>query len=784
MPGCSFAPDNARPAVQTPAAFKELPPVQENALDGWKTAEPGDGTLRGNWWELFGQPELNAWEEQVVVSNQNVAVAFANFLAARAVVKQARAQYYPTVGVGPFVSRSKSSAAHGGSSPAINEFALPFDASWELDAWGRIRNTVQAATLEAQATYADLENIRLTMQAELAADYFQLRVLDAQKQLLDSAVLAYAESLQLTQVRHETGIASDQDVAQAETQLNLTRAQSTDLGISRAQFEHAIATLLGQPASTFSIATNPLAAMPVAIPSGVPSQLLERRADIAAAERRVAEANAQIGVARAAYYPAIALSGGAGYQSSALQHLLAGPNLVWSVGAALSETLFDAGKRDAVTEQARANYLGTVANYRQTVLTAFQEVEDNLAALRILSQELREQDAAVASSQRYLTLASDRYKLGIDSYLNVITAQTTLLSNQKTAINLRMQQLTASVQLIKALGGGWGLGTDAPYRFVKEIPIAGEGGWDYLSVDASARRLYVTHASMIVVIDLDQDAVVGAITDTPGVHGFALAPELQRGFASNGRGNTVSIVDLKSLRTLAQVPTGENPDAILYEPGRREVYSFNGRGNSATVFDATSTNVIATIALPGKPEFAAADPEIGRVYCNIEDQNEVVAIDTRTHRIVNAWTTAPGEEPAGMAIDPAQHRLFIGCHNQLTVMMNCTNGNVLATVPIGQGLDANAFDPGTRLVFSSCGEGTVTIAREDAQKKLTVAQTLVTERSARTMALDPKTHRIYLASAKFEPQSETTPGVPRPRPKIMPGSMRILVYGFGPTNAP
>ena len=334
------------------------------------------------------------------------------------------------------------------------------------------------------------------------------------------------------------------------------------------------------------------------------------------------------------------------------------------------------------------------------------------------------------------------------------------------------------------MAGICAMGADAPYRLLKEIAIGGERGWDYLSVDAAARRLYVTHATTVVVIDLDTEAVVGAITNTPGVHGFALAPELQRGFASNGRENSVSIVDLRSLQTVAKVPAGENPDAILYEPGRREVYSFNGRGNSATVLEAASTNVIATIALPGKPEFAATDPAVGRVYCNIEDTNAVVAIDTRTHQIVNTWPTAPGEEPAGMAIDSAQHRLFIGCHNRLTVIMDSTNGHVLATVPIGQGVDANVFDPGTRLVFSSCGDGTVTIAREETPGRPTVVQTLATERSARTMALDPKTHRIYLASARFEPQPEAAPGAPRPRPNIISGSMKILMYGMELPNGP
>jgi NodT family efflux transporter outer membrane factor (OMF) lipoprotein len=314
---------------------------------------------------------------------------------------------------------------------------------------------VKANSFEAQATLADLENVQLTVQAEVAADYFQLRALDAQRQLLDAAVLAYERSLKLTQVQRDAGMASDQDVAQAETQLNTTRAQATDLGIQRAQLEHAIATLLGKPASSFSIATNALAAKPVAIPFGVPSQLLERRPDIAAAERRVAEANAQIGVARAAYFPTITLSGSAGYQSSSLGNLMSAQGLAWSVGATMAQTLFDAGKRNAVTEQARAKYQGTVANYRQTVLTAFQEVEDNLSALRILSEELQQQNVAVESSQRFLTLANDRYKSGIEIYLDVITAQTALLSNQRTALNLRMQQMTASVQLIKALGGGW-----------------------------------------------------------------------------------------------------------------------------------------------------------------------------------------------------------------------------------------------------------------------------------------------------------------------------------------
>ena len=456
--GCSFAPKYTKPSVQTPAAFKELTPEQSKETDGWKTAEPKDDVIRGQWWEMFHEPELNAFEGQVVVSNQTVAAALANFLAARAVVKQARSQYFPTVSANPSVTESRQQLNQSSSSPTSvtsAEYSLPFDASWELDFWGRIRNTVKANSLEAQATLADLENVRLTVQAEVAVDYFQLRVLDAQKQLLDATVLAYQESLKLTQAQYDAGMASGQDVAQAETQLNTTLAQATDLGIQRAQLEHAIAMLLGQPASSFSITTNPLTATPIAIPFGVPSQLLERRPDVAAAERRVAEANAQIGVARAAYFPTITLSGSAGYQSTSVENLFSGPGLVWSVGASLAQTLFDAGLRKAVTEQAWAKYQGTVANYRQIVLTAFQEVEDNLSTLRILSQELQQQNAAVESSQSYLTLANARYQSGLDSYLDVITAQTTLLINQRTALNLEMQQMTASVQLIKALGGGW-----------------------------------------------------------------------------------------------------------------------------------------------------------------------------------------------------------------------------------------------------------------------------------------------------------------------------------------
>jgi DNA-binding beta-propeller fold protein YncE len=309
------------------------------------------------------------------------------------------------------------------------------------------------------------------------------------------------------------------------------------------------------------------------------------------------------------------------------------------------------------------------------------------------------------------------------------------------------------------------------YALTREIPIGGDGGWDYLSVDAAAHRLYVTHATRIVVVETDKEEVLGTITATPGVHGFALAPELQRGFASDGRDGNISIVDLKTLKTVTKVPAGKNPDAILYESGRQEVYAFNGRSDSVTVIAAATGAAVTTTPLPGKPEFAAADPAGGRVYCNIEDKNEVVALDTKSHLIANTWPIAPGEEASGLAIDLEHHRLFIGCHNKRMAMMDATTGKILDGVPIGTGVDACAFDPGTGLAFSSCGDGTTTIAREDGDK-LTVVQTLITQRGARTMALDPMTHRIYLATAQYEAQSDDQTG----RPRMIPNTLKVLVY--------
>jgi len=328
---------------------------------------------------------------------------------------------------------------------------------------------------------------------------------------------------------------------------------------------------------------------------------------------------------------------------------------------------------------------------------------------------------------------------------------------------------------------------DGPYHFIKEIPVGGEGGWDYLSVDSAAHRLYVSHATKVVVIDLEKDAVIGEITNTPGVHGLASAPDLGRGIVTCGRENKAAIVDLKTLQTISKVDTGANPDGMLYEPGQQEFYTLNGRGNSATVIDAKTGKVVATIPLGGKPEFAQADSAAGRVFDNLEDKSEVVVIDAKTHTVANRWPIAPGEAASGMAFDARNHRLFLGCDNQLMVMMDSTSGKVVASVPIGEGVDANAFDPGTQLAFASCGgSGTTTIAHEDAPDKLTVVQTLPTARGARTMTLDPVTHKIYLATAQFAapaaPVNSSTnqaAGAPRrQRPQMVPGTFKILVYGM------
>jgi len=316
---------------------------------------------------------------------------------------------------------------------------------------------------------------------------------------------------------------------------------------------------------------------------------------------------------------------------------------------------------------------------------------------------------------------------------------------------------------------------DGPYRKLMEFSMVGVGGWDYLSVDATGRRLYVSHATKVVVVDIDKDVVVGEIAPAPGVHGIALAPELGRGFVSNGRESTASIVDLKTLKIVSTVKTGENPDAILYEPAHHEVYTFNGRGKSATVFDAKTGELRATIPLPGKPEFAVVDVKAGRIYNNIEDTNQLVAIDTATRAVVATWPIAPGEEASGLALDPDGHRLFLGCSNSRMLMVDATNGKVLASVAIGPGVDANAFDPGTGLAFASSSDGTLTVARPEGKDGLSVAQTLVTPKRSRTMTLDPRTHRLYVAAAEFAAPTTGADGKPQ-RPQLTPGSFKVVVY--------
>jgi NodT family efflux transporter outer membrane factor (OMF) lipoprotein len=476
--GCMVGPKYHRPSTDSPAAYKELTPAEFKDTEGWKVAQPKDDALRGKWWEIFNNPELNALEEKVNVSNQTIASAAAAFFAARALVKEARAQLFPTVTTNPAITVQRPSATLGGGSSSttssrgtFTDYTLPFDATWQPDLFGRVRNTVRAAAYGAQASAADLENTRLTIQADVVADYFQLRGQDSLRELLDATVIAFQESLDLTTALYETGIDSEESVRQAETLLEATKAQAAALGIQRAQFEHAIAMLTGQPASMFSIPVEPLKTPPPAIPFGVPSQLLERRPDIAAAERLMAQANAQIGIARAAYFPTVTLTAIAGFESTSFASWFTWPSRFFSMGPSVAETLFDAGLRRATVMQFRAQYDETVANYRQAVLTAFQQVEDNLASLRILSVEIEHQDAAVVAAGRTLTLALDRYKLGIDPYLNVITAQSALLSNKQTAVNLRIQQMTASEGLIQALGGGWDASQlPSPSQLVSKAP--------------------------------------------------------------------------------------------------------------------------------------------------------------------------------------------------------------------------------------------------------------------------------------------------------------------------
>jgi NodT family efflux transporter outer membrane factor (OMF) lipoprotein len=460
LAGCTVGPKYARPAVETPPRYKEEPPQSFKEAGVWKPAQPADQQSKGKWWEIFGDTQLNALEEQVTVSNQDLKAAEARFREARALVRFNRAAEFPTISVGPSASYVKDPNNTPAfptpvSEQARGDFVLPFDLSYEVDLWGRIRRTVAAAREEAQATAGDLATASLSLHAELAIDYFELHSADTQKQILDNTVRAYTDAYQLTKTRFDGGASPRSDVAQAKTQLEDAQVQDTDVTVQRAAYEHAIAVLIGKPPAEFSLPAEPLNIAPPVIPAAVPSDLLERRPDIASAERRVAEANEQIGIARAAYYPTLSLDGVAGFESTHLSNLFTGPNALWAVGPQLVETLFDAGRRRATSQAAWANFDAMTANYRQTTLTSFQEVEDNLAALRILEQESQQQRDATASAADWLQVSTNRYTGGVDNYLQVIIAQTTDLQNERNEADILRRRMDASVLLIKALGGGW-----------------------------------------------------------------------------------------------------------------------------------------------------------------------------------------------------------------------------------------------------------------------------------------------------------------------------------------
>jgi NodT family efflux transporter outer membrane factor (OMF) lipoprotein len=489
LAGCTVGPKYHPPAAQAPPVYKESPanystgqqqaaPASQltdptlGGLGSWTVAQPQDSQLRGKWWEIYNDPDLNALEEQLNIDNQNIKQFFENFMAARSITREAHAQLYPTVtagasysrsggGVAPTVGASGAGGATGGVATGATSFArsaitLPLlGVTWEPDLWGRIRNTVRETQYVAQIDAADLENERLTEQASLAAYWFEIRGQDAVSEILQSTLAADQKALEYARAQYQTGVADQTAVIQAQNTVLAVQSQLTNVGIARAQFEHAIATLIGKPASEFSLPYKPVLSTPPPIPTGLPSQLLERRPDIAAAERAMAQANAQIGVATAAFYPNLNLAGSAGLENSVWSKLLTWPSRFWSVGPSLSEVLFDAGLRRATVNQYIAVYNANVAGYRQTILTAFQQVEDALAAMRILTQQIQQQRQVVETAQQGLELEMARYQTGIDPYINVVTEQTILLTSQQALAALEIQRMTASVSLIEALGGGW-----------------------------------------------------------------------------------------------------------------------------------------------------------------------------------------------------------------------------------------------------------------------------------------------------------------------------------------
>jgi NodT family efflux transporter outer membrane factor (OMF) lipoprotein len=466
LSGCVVGPKYHPPAPQAPAPVYKESPTQFNETEGWTVAQPADAKLRGKWWEIFNDPELNSLEEQLNINNQNIKQFFENFMEARAIVREARSQYFPTLSAVPSVTHSRASANGGtatntttgnASSPQLQStlYSLPLEASWEPDLWGKVRNTVRQAQYAAQVSAADLENERLTEQASLAEFFFEIRGQDQLQKIFNDTVDADQKAYDLTRSLYETGIADQISVVEAETTLRSAQAGATNVGIARAQFEHAIAVLVGKAASNFSVPVKPMTVAPPPIPVGVPSELLERRPDIAAAERTMAEGNAAIGIAYAAYYPTLTLNAEGGFESSSFSHWLSWPSRFWSVGSSVSETIFDAGLRRATVQQNIAAYNSDLAGYRQTVLTAFQQVEDALAEVRILSKQIQQEQQSVNSAQTFLQLEQGRYETGIDPYVDVLIAQTTVLADQQTLNGLQIQQMTSAVALVEALGGGW-----------------------------------------------------------------------------------------------------------------------------------------------------------------------------------------------------------------------------------------------------------------------------------------------------------------------------------------
>jgi NodT family efflux transporter outer membrane factor (OMF) lipoprotein len=457
LASCTVGPKYSKPSVPSAPAYSEQPPARFKEAAGWKQAQPSDSAIRGNWWELFGDPQLNALEAQVGPANQSLKAAEANFREARAAIKLNRAGLFPTVNAAAQITHNRIS----GNAPTVlngyqyANFVLPITVSYDADFWGRIRRSIAAAREQFQASAADLENTKLELESDLAVDYFEARSLDLQKRILDDTVVAYDKALQLTRNRYEGGVASKAEVAQAQTQLDTAQAEDIDVGVARAQFEHAIAVLIGKPAEQFKLPMRPLEAQPPSVPLGVPSQLLERRPDIAAAERQIAAANEQIGIARAAFYPDLMITAEGGLQSGSIVNWFTWPSRFWSVGPQLTQTIFDFGRRRAQVEITEAAYDAQVANYRQTALTAFQEVEDNLSTLRILEEESAKQHEATAAAENSLQLSLNRYKGGLVTYLEVITAQSIALTNERTEADILRRRMDASVLLIKALGGGW-----------------------------------------------------------------------------------------------------------------------------------------------------------------------------------------------------------------------------------------------------------------------------------------------------------------------------------------